>query len=328
MHRALVHTTALWDAAIALLLIGGLGCGLLAHAYILTHPSAPLFLLIIIGALGALGVVGSFLVFWGSFIEPRRIIVNTKNVHIKGLPDLKIAVVGDFHVGPYKGRSYLRKVVEHVNALRPDLILLPGDFIFNHRSSTKGLEPLKHLQSRLGTFAVLGNHDTGHMLDRKHGQFIPYQMPDRSNDVIRVLHRLWIKVLRNEHIILQKGPTSFALAGNDHCWMDSCNLSKTFKHIPADMPTILLSHIPDVILDKKSARASLIISGHTHGGQIRLPFIGNLYPIPDRLGNAFDEGLFTVHKSTTLAITHGVGETMARARLFCAPEILVLHNRG
>lgn len=326
MHRALVHESVFWDTAIALLLIGGVACGLIAHAFILTHPSSALFLQIIIGAIGAFGIIGSFLVFWGSFIEPKRIKLNKKSIHIDGLPALKIAVVGDFHVGPYKGRAYLRRIVEEVNALQPDLILLPGDFIFNHQSSTKGIEPLKDLTAKLGTFAVLGNHDTGHMLDRKYGAFIPYRMPDRSDDVIGVLERLGIRVLQNEHVILKKGTVSFAIAGSDHCWMDSCDLSATFKDIPKDIPVILLSHIPDVILDKKSSRASLIVSGHTHGGQIRLPFIGNLYPIPDRLGDDFDEGLFHVHKSTTLAITHGIGETMARARLFCPPEILLLET--
>jgi uncharacterized protein len=327
MHRSLVHESTFWDAAIALLLIGGLTAGLMAQAWILTHPSAPLLLNVSIGVIGALGIIGSFLVFWGSFIEPHRITLNTKSVQIKELPDLRIAVVGDFHVGPYKGWAYLRRVVEEVNALKPDIILLPGDFIFNHRASTKGLEPLKDLRSTLGTFAVLGNHDTGHMLDRKNGRFIPYRMPDRTSDVDLVLTRLGIKLLRNEQTVIGKGSKRFALAGSDHCWMDSCDLEATFKGIPKNMPVVLLSHIPDVILDKRSARASLIVSGHTHGGQIRLPFIGNLYPIPDRLGNAYDQGLFKLHNGSVLAITHGIGETMARARLFCPPEILVLNIR-
>lgn len=328
MHRSLAHQSIFWDIAIVILLVIGCATVVGAYLWIALHPYSWLIVQAIIGVIATLAGIGVVLVIRGSFIEPQTITVNTKNVHIKGLPSINIAIVGDPHVGPYKGKMYLRRVVKKVNALKPDLIVLPGDFIYNHHASVSGLEPLKNLNATLGVFAVLGNHDTGHMLHRKKGTFIPYRTPDRTTDVVRALKKLHITVMRNQNRVFHIGKISFALAGSDHCWMDSCDLDQTFEGIPNNIPVVLLSHIPDAVLDKKSDRASLIISGHTHGGQVRLPFIGALYPIPDTLGKHFDQGLFKLKNGNILAITHGIGETMARARLFCPPEILLLKNRG
>jgi predicted MPP superfamily phosphohydrolase len=130
---------------------------------------------------------------------------------------------------------------------------------------------------------------------------------------------------RNKHVIINHHNQSFILACADHRLMKEYDIDGVMKNIPSNLPTILLTHIPDVILDEPSTKADLIICGHTHGGQIRLPFIGPLHPIPDELGKAYDQGIFTLKNGSLLAITHGIGETMARARLFCPPEIMVLH---
>jgi predicted MPP superfamily phosphohydrolase len=102
------------------------------------------------------------------------------------------------------------------------------------------------------------------------------------------------------------------------------DLSTTLKEVKDTHPLILLSHNPDVILRDEHKRAALIISGHTHGGQFRLPLIGAIAPIPNELGRRYDRGIFTLDNGVILAITQGMGETMARARIFCPPEILML----
>lgn len=320
----LSHNPHFWDALIVFLMIIGGATAFLSWNWLLMHPTHPLLDRLIVGILGILGLLGTLLVFWGSFIEPKCIKVNKKSIQIKGLPDMTIAVIADMHVGPFKGKAYLQKVVEKINALSPDLIVIPGDFIYDHKADIRDLSPLQHLHAPLGVFAVLGNHDTGHMLLRTKKTFISYRTPDRSQDVVRTLKKLGIILLRNEHHILSINNTQFALAGTDHCWMKSYKSAEVYKKIPKKMPVILLTHIPDAILDANNARASLMISGHTHGGQIRLPFVGSIYPIPDQLGRAYDQGLFTLNSGATLAITHGIGETMARARLCCMPEILLL----
>ncbi len=305
----------MWDIAIVALMIIGSGAAILA----LNTQS------IIADVIGFVGFIGFLLVFWGSFIEPRLITVNKKSIQIKGLQDLTIAVIADFHVGPYKRAGYVRRIVDRVNALKPDLILLPGDFIYDRDSDASHVHPLKDLRAPLGVFAVLGNHDTGHMLDRTSDHFIPYRTPDRNADVCATLTQLNVRVLHRDLISLHHQGQQFTLAGSDHRWMDTYDIDQLMNDANETLPLILLTHIPDVIEDEASLKAQLIVCGHTHGGQIRLPFIGSLYPIPDELGRAYDQGIFTLKNGTQLAITHGIGETMARARLFCPPEIMVLH---
>lgn len=327
-ERRLTHIPAFWDALIVLLILIGASAAIGSWTWMILLPESDVRIHIALGIFGLLGCIGLLLTFWGSFIEPKLIAVNTKSIHSKALPELTIAVIADFHVGPYKGTKYVERIVRKANALQPDLILLPGDFIFDCHASLSHLEPLKNLCARLGVFAVLGNHDTGNMLLRTKKKFVSYRTPDRSKEIIATLERLGITVLRNTNKMMTIGDRAFAIAGSDHCWMESCDPVKTFSNIPADVPVILLAHIPDAIMDGQSTRASLIVSGHTHGGQVRLPWIGSVYPIPDQLGRAYDQGLFRLQNGTILAITHGIGETMARARLFCPPEILLLKIKG
>jgi uncharacterized protein len=310
----LVHQPIAWDIAIVVLMCAGLSAAGLA---LITQS-------IVIDVLGFFGFFGFLMVFWGSFMEPRLITVNKKSIQIKGLNDLTIAVIGDPHVGPYKRAGYVRRIVDRVHVLKPDLILLAGDFVYDHDADITHLEPLKNLQAPLGVFAVLGNHDTGHMLDRTGNQFIPYRTPDRSSDVIALFKKLHIPLLHHDVLPLEHRGQRFTLVGSDHRWMDTYDIDGLMKRVDETLPTILLTHIPDVIEDAASLKADLIVCGHTHGGQIRLPFIGALHPIPDELGRSYDQGIFTLKNGTQLAITHGIGETMARARLFCPPEILVL----
>ncbi len=310
----LSNQTIAWDIGIAVLMIAGLTSVGLA----LSTRS------IILDVIGILGLCGSLLVFWGSFIEPRLITVNKKTIQLKDLHNATIAVVGDVHVGPFKRAGYVRRIVKRVNKLHPDLILLAGDFLFDSYADTAHLKPLSDLHAPLGVYAVLGNHDTGHMMNRTKDAFIPYRMIDRSNDVIATLEKCGIIMPRNKHVIMKHHDQSFALVCADHRLMKEYDIESVMKNVPDNLPTILLTHIPDVILDEPSMNADLIVCGHTHGGQIRLPFIGALHPIPDELGRAYDQGIFTLKNGTLLAITHGIGETMARARLFCPPEILIL----
>ncbi|HVW66535.1 MAG TPA: metallophosphoesterase [Candidatus Peribacteraceae bacterium] len=307
----LTHRPVFWDALIALLCIA-LVAWIALSSTLFPAPAS--------GIGVALGVIGLAIVSYGSFIEPKRISLNTKSIQ-KSLPAMRIAVIGDLHVGPYKQSSFVEKIARNVNALDPDLIFIVGDFLFDHTSDIFHLDPLRELTSRYGTFGIIGNHDSGRHLRRgKH-----FVTRDRSDEVSAYLQERGVAMLRNKSHRLDINGTALRVAGIDDIWMSSSDLDAALNGIANDEPTILLSHNPDVILDERSHHASLIISGHTHGGQIRLPFVGSLYPLPDRLGRAYDQGIFHISDRTTLAITHGIGETQTRARLFCPPEILVLH---
>jgi uncharacterized protein len=270
---------------------------------------------------GAILLIDLGLVLYGSFIEPRFISLNTKNVHILPLPAIKIGIVADFHVGPYKQAEFVQKSVDLMNAQKPDIIFVVGDFLFDYHADLSSLAPLQKLKAPLGVIAVMGNHDSGdHVTFGKR----KFRTMDRTGEITSMLKTFGWTVLRDESITIDVHGKKIAIAGVDKSWKELMDMKTTLENVPTGMPLILLSHSPDVILLDAHQRAALIVSGHTHGGQMRLPLIGSLAPIPSELGRAYDRGIFTLKSGTILAITQGVGETMARARLFCPPEIMML----
>lgn len=308
------HRPIVWDLQIAALLLGPP----LAAAWIFASSAHPLAWIA-----GALLLLGSLTVAYGSFLEPLRLVLNKKVVQISALPALKIVIAADFHVGPYKDGGDVRRVVDLINAQNPDLVLLPGDFLFDHDADIAQLDPLKDLRARYGVWAGIGNHDTGHHATLRGERFQTY---DRSADVAVFLRERGITLLRDEWREIATDRGAFALAAVDGPWSDMMSLDKAFAGIPPEMPVLLISHNPDVVLDPRHARADLIVSGHTHGGQIRLPLIGALH-VPAETGKTYDQGIFRLNDRTTLAVTHGCGETLARARLLCPPEVMVIENR-
>ena len=168
---------------------------------------------------------------------------------------------------------------------------------------------------------MTGNHDAGCYLDI-HQQ--AYKTVDRTKALEDFLEPKGIRFLKNQHVVVTLHSQKIAIVGVDDAFMQECNLEKALHNIPTHTPRILLSHNPDIIRDPLSHDCDLIVSGHTHGGQIRLPFIGALGPIPTRISKKYDQGSFKLNKKCTLFITHGIGETWARARLFCPPEIVCM----
>lgn len=260
--------------------------------------------------------------FYARFVEPSWIVVTRKKVHVRGIHGLRIAVVGDFHVGPHKQARFVERAVATVNALRPDLVLLVGDFLFDHASDVSHVAPLKGLRAPLGVFAVLGNHDSG-----AHGKHATPTEHDRSDDVVNFLTPLGVTFLRNRSVAVEFRGHHVRVAGTDDVWMKTHDLAEALADIPADTPTILLTHNADTVLDAAAHRADLVVSGHTHGGQVRLPFYGSLTALPQKLNKKFDRGLFPLSDTCTLAITHGIGETFLPLRFFARPEVLLLETR-
>ncbi len=297
--HAIKHMPRLWDALIVLAGIV-LGAGVITLAYPLNITS---------------GVLLAGLLYC-CFVEPWIIVVKKLNVGMKTEKQVSIAFISDFHVGPYKGRMFMRRIVAKTNTPKPDLILLGGDFLFDYAADPHLLDPLRDLKAPLGVFAVMGNHDSGR--DKLKGRVTLTK--DRTQDVEKILNACGITVLHNEWKDI--GP--IALAGTDDYWMESYDLGKTLAGIPNGKPLVLLTHNPDAIMDERTHRADLILSGHTHGGQVRLPLLGSVHPIPNELGRKYDRGTFALPKETTLIVSHGVGESMARPRFLTAPEILLI----
>ena len=305
----------LWDLAILLIMAitfcGGLGCVIGLRR---CHRSR-------LGFLGFFCFFGFLIVTYAAFIEPQIIVVNHATVSHPLAEPMKVAVISDTHIGPYKGEKFLQRVVTKLNSLLPDMVLMPGDFVFTRSADVSDLSPLEDIRAPLGTFAVLGNHDVGEYQSLLGTR---YRGDDRGEKIALALEEFGVQVLRNTNVTVQLPNAKIAVAGIDDVWTGHFDLTESMRSIPSQRYTILLSHNPSVIDENETDAAHLIVSGHTHGGQLRLPLMGPLTTLPTSLGNAYDQGLFGLDDGRTLAISRGVGESSARARLFAWPEILLI----
>lgn len=218
---------------------------------------------------------------------------------------LRVIVVGDFHFDPLYEEAYIARVVRHINTLRPDLLLYTGDFISAHADRINDLSDLLAAAvAPRGAFAVPGNHE--HWTGIEH---ITRSLEERAG----------IRVLCNETIPLP-GVENFQLTGIDSFWSGRPDLS-TFTRAPENARHIVLVHEPDSFLKMKDPRIALQISGHTHGGQVRLPLYGALV-LPE-LGHHFETGLYE-RNGRYLYVNRGIGTLEPHIRLNCRPEITVL----
>jgi predicted MPP superfamily phosphohydrolase len=229
----------------------------------------------------------------------------------------RIVQLSDFHYDPFFDDSIIRSAVAKTNELKPDLVVLTGDYVTHHKlygreQAAHGAEPcgrlLQGIRSRLGTFAVLGNHDV---------------MTD-PNFVTATLERNGVRVLRNVALPFEQERTRIWLAGVDDVLEKHNDLDQTLKNIPSGDSTIVLVHEPDYADVVSRRHVDLELSGHSHGGQVRLPFIGAPYLPP--LARKYPWGLRKV-RNLLLYTNRGLGTIGVPLRLNCPPEITVVTLR-
>ena len=263
-------------------------------------------------------------VFYGSFIEPRLIVVNEQTVVLSDKPteSLRVALISDLHVGPYKKDGFVTRVVDRVMELKPDVILIGGDNVFDADAHVRYLSPLKNLSAPKGVFAVLGNHDYG-----EDYYFVGDKKAESRALLVRTaLESAGVKVLTNEGKRIKAKNKTLYLLGLDDFYTDRGSISASLRTLGLSRmphPSVVFAHNPDFLTQAVREGADALLASHTHGGQIRLPLIGSVPEIPTRLGRDFDRGLFKVD-GTQMFITSGVGESGPRARLFVPPEIAML----
>lgn len=249
-------------------------------------------------------------------------------------PDLKIGVIADIHAGgPVMPAERIRAVCERTNALKPDIIVLLGDFSASHKLKTRDVAPeewseaLSVLRAPLGVHAVLGNHD---WWDDLHAQRTK-QGPVLSR---RMLERVGIPVYENDAVRLSKDGMPFWLAGlgSQMAFISSRNkkafrtfegvddLDGTLAQVTDEAPVLLLAHEPD-IFSRVPDRVALTLSGHTHGGQVRLP---GFSPIAQsRFGKRYTYGHFC-EDERNLVISGGLGCSVLPVRVGIPPEIVIV----
>jgi predicted MPP superfamily phosphohydrolase len=251
---------------------------------------------------------------YASLIAPYNYEVTETDVFIRGLPErfegFRITQLTDVHHSRIVGIEEVRRVVALAQTTKPDLIALTGDYTTTYRRFIDPCaEALGALNAPEGVWAVLGNHDH-------------YTDPELT---ARALERSHIAVLKNANTAVRRGPDAIQLAGIDDWSWAAEDWTRAFYGTSGKIPTVLLSHQPIVLDHQEAQKASLILSGHTHGGQINLPFIG----APARFASQdlkYPSGLFK-HGQTQLYVSRGTGVIGLPVRLGVRPEVAVLHLR-
>ena len=265
---------------------------------------------------GALGGVG-----WMSFAEPHWLRVSRHEVAL-GSPSLparralRVLHLSDFHASECVSLEHIERSVKLGLTLEPDLICLTGDFIsWRYEAWDRFTSIFAALSKRAPTFACLGNHDGGRWAasSRKNGY------PDAS-EVRAMLQKAGIELLVNASRLVQIGDWGLTLVGVGDLWNKELDCAVAFAGVAPDTTTVLLCHNPDA---KELVRAfpwDLMLCGHTHGGQCRIPFIGTPFaPVRD---HRFVEGLHR-WSDRWIHITRGVGN-LHGLRFNCRPEVSLL----
>lgn len=223
---------------------------------------------------------------------------------------LRIVQLTDLHHSLFTPREEIQRAVHLSNRLRPDLVALTGDYVTLSRDYIWPLaQALGKLRARLGVFAVLGNHD--------------FQV--NPGEVTRALHTQRIRVLRNSHCALRSRSATLWIVGVDDLWWRADDMDRALHSVPARDTKILLCHNPLGIHAASERDVDLVLSGHTHGGQVRLPVVGSVYG-RSKLGERFVEGWNRLN-GTQIYVSRGIGKVLVPLRVGCPPEITCLRLR-
>lgn len=254
-------------------------------------------------------------VAWAFVIGPGRLVIRRETLALERWPsslsNLKIAVLSDLHAGgSHIDERKLRLIVERTNELQPDLIVICGDYISggrsHHEMNPETFAPyLKDFRAPLGVYSVLGNHDWWF----------------NGEQVRRALEANGIKVLENEIAKIDTRGTSFWLVGLADLWTRPQQIDETVASVPVGARMIAITHNPD-IFPNVPATVSLLLAGHTHGGQVRLPLLGSLVSV-SRFGDRYVSG-HIVENGRHLFVTTGIGTSIYPVRFGVPPEIVLL----
>jgi len=245
--------------------------------------------------------------------EPFMLVIERQEIQLRRLPkDLdgfRIVHLSDFHYGPLTNSKHLERAVEAANDLHPDLVALTGDYISHDRVyAAPCAEVVGRLRARHGVYAVLGNHD--HWTD--------------AALIADLFHAEGIRVLINEGMRVDLRGESFWLAGVNDTMVGLEDLSLSLAGSREDEMKLLLAHNPIILRRAARARVDLVLSGHTHGGQVTLRAEKNRSGRPRR---RLLRGLGR-RGQTQIYVTRGLGTVVLPIRYGCPPEISLLELRS
>lgn len=257
---------------------------------------------------------GGFALYAGE-VARHELSVEQHTLHLPRLPEafrgMRVVQISDFHYAEFSEGWFLREVVDRVNRLKPDMVVLTGDFVsygplpksYARRHAGPGAEILSKIECPL-RYAIMGNHDC--MVGEQY-----VTGPLRENG---------ISVLVNQAVPLERKRQRLWLAGLDSADQGKSRPEQAIPRAGGE-PIIVLAHEPDILPEIAKYKVDLMLSGHTHGGQVRLPFWGAVVLPP--LGKKYVEGSYQ-YGATQLYVNRGIGTVGAPFRLNCPPEITVL----
>jgi predicted MPP superfamily phosphohydrolase len=261
-----------------------------------------------LGLLGLAAAGGSY----ATVLEPRWLEVVRSRIELPDLPPAfrgaRVAHFSDVHFDFYFGADRLRGLVRKIQDEEPDMILFTGDLVDSSmgNAGNQVSEILGKLQAPLGQYAVLGNHDYF----------------DNARDVAEALANGGFRVLRNESELVHRGGQTIRIAGVEDYSRGKPNLSNALKAAQDEECVLLLAHIPDFAAQALAFPVSLQLSGHSHGGQVRLPFAGPVVRVPG--AKLYPDGLCRPGGGKLQLYTNrGIGVTGLPIRFLCRPELTI-----
>ena len=257
------------------------------------------------------GLAAALLGSYPFLIERNLIRINKYSIPVPSLPlsfnGVRIVHLTDLHLGRMVSKEFIERAIEKTNKLKPDIIVCTGDYVLG-KGSKKEIDTvwqiLSKLKARYGVYSVLGNHD--HWAD--------------TGLSLEWLHRTGQSVWRTCKPIYRENER-IVIGGAGDYWEDQLKIDESFSSSGEGDCRILLAHNPDSIDTNFNTPLSLILSGHTHGGQVSIPFYGP--PVLPVKNKRYSSGLIKTSKGN-LFISRGIGCAIYPVRFNCAPEIAVL----
>ncbi|WP_059169968.1 metallophosphoesterase [Bacillus sp. FJAT-27445] len=266
------------------------------------------------GALAVFGL-GSGGYFYAREIEPILLDIQAHEIAHPLIPEqmdgLRIVQFSDTHLGFQYTLNQLKKLAEKITKLQPDMIVFSGDLMDEPNKYDKANEIapiLGGLVAPMGKYAVYGNHD--------HGGY-------GTSLYKNIIKNSGFTLLVNKSVPITKNGDSIYLAGIDDAMLGKPDIGASTKNIPRNAYKILISHAPDLADDASGHGFHLQLSGHSHGGQIKVPFLGALVKPP--FAERYHEGFYTIEGEPplTLYVNRGVGTTRLPFRFMSKPELTV-----
>lgn len=256
-------------------------------------------------------------------VEPTWLEVNRIDVPVAGLSTqfdgFRVVQLSDLHCSSKVGPEFIDESIDLALAERPDVVVVTGDFIHHgFRHIPQAAAHVRRLTAPYGVFAVLGNHDYSirNALGLRRHRHLHQAVAD-------ALAAEGVRVLRNETVPLERDGATVNLIGVDDLWSRTCDLDRALTGCDPDRPRVVLAHNPRTVEHLAGRRCDLMLSGHTHGGQIDLPRFGRVVLGPK--ARRYAAGMYEL-PGTYLYVNKGVGFGW-RLRYNVRPEVAVLTLR-